>query len=898
MMHRPFVFCFILLATLVCGLPRAKGATITVDTSTTYQTIRGWGCLNSVPDFLTPEFRSELIREVVDEYGLNRLRIEIPAGNSTSRRRWEWFNDNAQSGTTDWSKLALGAMDENLSTFTGPFVDLVRSNGDPFDSYVSFSFYTSGSSGPPPAWILNNPGEYVEFAMSLLLRLKHIYGIEPNYICVLNEPAYNNVFTDPIITELLKELGKAMETAGLATRIQYPEAVSIDAAYNTFIAPNALDDELWSWVGNVSYHRYGGTTKLPDLAAFAISKGLPTAMTEHDAMSLDRLYEDLVTGNNSYWEVYGLASEVLLDNQHYNFLERGSNYWRFRQIFKNVRPGATRVRATSDVPAAKLLAWVKDGKTILNFWSHANTTLEIEGLTPGTYGLSSARLSAAYIERGLRTVGVDGKLTLTGLDTSAMYALYPHPGGNLPPVFTNFKPSVSHLVLPTSTFTLSAAAQDPELNAIAFSWSLTDAPAGATVNLATPNAASCVVTGLTVPGHYTFTVSASDGSGSTQRQVRMEVFASNPAPDLWTIHNRIPVVLTLPASATTLRSSVWNLDNDPLTYQWSVTSQPAGAAAQFATPTAAETTVSGMTVAGDYVFRLTVSDGTTQDSMEHTVPVYPVNAAPTVSAATNASNLTLPVSSTDLTSTSADSNGDTLSHWWRVLSAPAGARPIFTAQRSPDTSVSGLIVPGTYSFQHVVTDESSFKNSNTVTVTVLAGSNPELLALASPNGGETYAPGQTVKIRWASANFAGNVKLEFFDGSAWSEVNASTPNDGIEAWTVPATQRSGCRIRISDVSDGLPADESNMDFRIVGPDLFKIIKIEGDFVVGPTLEWTSLPGGYSYQVHYSETLMADDWHPVGPPQVAQAGEYDLSFTDTSAIGEVRRFYRVVETMLE
>jgi hypothetical protein len=621
-------------------------------------------------------------------------------------------------------------------------------------------------------------------------------------------------------------------------------------------------------------------------------------MTEFDSLTIDRLYEDLVTGNVSYWEVYGLGSEILLDDTHYNFLERGSYYWRFRQVFKYVRPGATRVRATSDIAAAKLLAWVKDGRTTLNFWSHGNATVDIEGLKPGIYGLSSSRLTAAYVERGLRTVGADGKLTLTGLDTSAVYTLYPHPGGNLPPVFTNFRPSVSHLVLPASSFTLTAAAQDPELNAITYAWSLAGGPVGATVNLATPNAASCVVTGLTVPGNYTFNVTASDASGSTQRQVRMQVFASNPAPVIWTMHNRIPVILTLPTSTTTLRSSVWNLDNDTLTYQWSVTSKPAGASPLFATPTTAETTVSGMTVAGDYVFRLSVSDGTTQVSKELTVPVYPVNAPPTVSAAANASTLTLPNSSTDLTSISADANGDTLSHWWRILSAPAGARPIFSAQRSSNTGVSGLIVPGTYTFQHVVTDESAFKNSNTVTVTVSAGSNPELLAIASPNGGETYAPGQTVNIRWASANFAGNVKLEFFDGSAWSEVKASTPNDGIEAWTVPITQRSGCRFRISDASDGVPADDSNTDFRIVGPDLFKVIRLEGDFDTGPTLKWTSLPGGYSYQVLYSETLMAGDWRPVGPPQVAQTGEFDLSFKDTSAIGKVRRFYKVSETALK
>jgi hypothetical protein len=903
----PGILTFLLLLVLSVSESRAQ-VNLAIDTGTTYQTIRGWGCVNSIPDYLTPEFRQQLITEVVNEYGLNRLRIEIPAGNKVDVRRWEWLNDNTDPQTTDWSSMNLAAMDENLQSFVLPFVDQVRANGEPFDSYLSFSFYDTGSSGAPPAWLLNNPGEYAEFSLSLLQRLKYFYGIDVTYQCILNEASYNNVFSLSVVRDMIKALCPKMEAAGLETKLAFPESVSIDTAYNNFITPTATDDELWSWVGAVSYHRYGGTTQLANLAAFAGTKGLPTSFTETGTISTDVLYSDLTVGMVSHWEVYSLGSAIVFNDQHFNYFETGNGsngaggfYWRLRQVMHYVRPGAVRVRVTTDDVAtgAKQLAWLHNGKTTLNFWGFTGSTVNISGLTPGTYGLSSARLTAAYVERGVKTVGAGGTLSLTGLDSAAMYTLYPRNAGNLPPVFTSFKPSVSHLSLPTSSFTLTAAAQDPDLNTLSYQWTVTKVPVGASVSLATPNAASCAASGLTVAGDYTFTVTASDGTASTQRQVFMRVFAGNPAPLIWTMQNRIPVQIVLPLqTSTTLRSSVWNVDNDTLTLQWIVQSQPPGANAQFATPTENDTTVSGMTVAGDYVFRLTVSDGTNVVSRDHTVPVYPANITPTVSAAANPTTLTLPTATTQLTSTSADADGDPLTHWWKVISAPIGASPQFSTQTAANTAVTGMIVPGTYSFQHVVTDQFSFKASSNVSVTVAAGSSPELFSLTTPNGGESYEPGQTVRIRWSSANFSGNVKLEFYNGSTWSVISASTANDGIEPWVVPPTQYSGCKVRVSDAVDGLPSDESDAIFRIIGPDLNKILKIEGNFATGPTLEWSSLPGGYSYQIHYSDTLLPGDWHPVGSPQVAQTGQFRLVYTDTSATGVLKRFYKVVETPLE
>jgi len=74
---------------------------------------------------------------------------------------------------------------------------------------------------------------------------------------------------------------------------------------------------------------------------------------------------------------------------------------------------------------------------------------------------------------------------------------------------------------------------------------------------------------------------------------------------------------------TLLRGAAWDIERDPLSFKWAVVRQPEGAAAQLETPGKTACKVAGMTVPGDYVFRLDVNDPANAVSVEHTVPVYP-----------------------------------------------------------------------------------------------------------------------------------------------------------------------------------------------------------------------------------------------------------------------------------
>jgi hypothetical protein len=198
------------------------------------------------------------------------------------------------------------------------------------------------------------------------------------------------------------------------------------------------------------------------------------------------------------------------------------------------------------------------------------------------------------------------------------------------------------------------------------------------------------------------------------------VFADNrpPVPD--DIHNRQPVLLTLPDNSTLLRAGGWDLEQDPLTFLWEIVDQPSGADALLETPESTSCSVSNMNVAGDYVFQVSVSDPTHTVSRTLTVPVYPMNTAPEITTAwATPGELVLPSDGTiQLYATTSDPDGDEIGHWWSVESSPTGATVTIAEQSTPNTSVAGLTIAGTYRFKLNVVDRADVTTA-TVTVGVL-----------------------------------------------------------------------------------------------------------------------------------------------------------------------------------
>ncbi|MDZ7343633.1 MAG: DNRLRE domain-containing protein, partial [candidate division KSB1 bacterium] len=96
---------------------------------------------------------------------------------------------------------------------------------------------------------------------------------------------------------------------------------------------------------------------------------------------------------------------------------------------------------------------------------------------------------------------------------------------------------------------------------------------------------------------------------------------------------------------------------------------------------------------------------------------------------------------------------------------------------------------------------------------------PPTLQLTSPNGSESWIVGSAQNITWTSTGILADVKLEFStnNGTSWTTIIASTPNDGAHSWTIPDAISSQCLVRISNAATGTPSDVSDGNFAIVSP---------------------------------------------------------------------------------
>ena len=259
----------------------------------------------------------------------------------------------------------------------------------------------------------------------------------------------------------------------------------------------------------------------------------------------------------------------------------------------------------------------------------------------------------------------------------------------------------------TVTLNGSASSNPSGTGTLTYSWSFVSRPVGSSAALTNANT---VMPSFVVDagGTYVIGLTVSNGTGSDIATVMVSTVNSPPVADAGpnqTVGVGSTVILQGGGSH--------DVDGDPLTYVWTLLSQPRGSTAFIANFRSVSPTFVA-DLAGAYVVQLVVNDGHV-DSLPATVTISSGNTKPVANAGPNQ---TVPVGALVQLdgSQSTDVNGNPLTYRWSLISAPRGS----TAQLSNPSAVTPTFtadMAGTYVAQLIVNDGVADSTPATVTIT-------------------------------------------------------------------------------------------------------------------------------------------------------------------------------------
>ena len=204
--------------------------------------------------------------------------------------------------------------------------------------------------------------------------------------------------------------------------------------------------------------------------------------------TFDDLFSDLTLGGVSYWEVAYSSPSTLVPNAGLTGFTPSSTYFRLRQLIHYVRPGAVRIGAAASDPSFHVLAFLTerqgDDGHREHFGFSANGQFEraaARQLWPVESGSGCEFISRTWDSHsgGRRHVERDERgRRFSGYDAVSIFR-----HRNQPPTIVAWSASPGYVVLPTNTATLSVTANDAELDALTYRWSVTNQPAGANASV-------------------------------------------------------------------------------------------------------------------------------------------------------------------------------------------------------------------------------------------------------------------------------------------------------------------------------------------------------------------------------------------------------------------------------
>ncbi len=392
-------------------------------------------------------------------------------------------------------------------------------------------------------------------------------------------------------------------------------------------------------------------------------------------------------------------------------------------------------------------------------------------------------------------------------------------------------------------------------------WSQVNGPVTATI--ATASSPTTSVTGMTTTGTYVFrwTISNAPCTASTSD---MSVTV-NPAPTAAAAGSNqticsSPGSVTMSANTPVVGTGAWTQISGPVT-------------ATITTPSAPNTTITGLTTAGSYVFRWTISNAPCTASISNVT--ITVNGAPTTANAGSAQSVCVSVGTVTMAANTAAVGVGA----WSQVSGPATASIVSAS--SPTTVINGLTTAGTFVFRWTISNSpctASTSDVNVVAVGVPTSANagPPQSACTNP-GTVTMAANNPSVGTGTWSQLSGPVTATIANANANNTgiSGLTTAGNYVFRWTI---SNSPCASSQSSVTISVGAAPSTAD---AGVDQAVCVSpgtttLAANTPVDGTGNWSQVSGPLSASI-------ADASDPAtGIIGLSAAGTYTFRWTISSA----------------
>lgn len=428
---------------------------VAVDPGRTHQTIAGWEATARLWEFDKAQDRFDgdwlsqrdaIFAALVDEAGIDRLRLEIRSGAENPVDYWSRFaagqlsytgfkerfyekiNDNADPFVLNPAGIQFSELDWRVENIVLPVKARVEARGRRFHlnlNYVDFR-WTARQGTLSHA---DDSEEYAELIVATFDHLRGKYGLVPDSLEIVLEPDNSARWRGAQIGRAIVAVSRRLRAAGYGdVAIIAPSTAKAGRALPYFAdaaqVPGAADA-----MATLSYHRYEGEPDLDLLHAIrdtARRDGLSTAMLEYVDGDLSDLIADLTEADATAWQLFGIAGRVRPDGApRPGWLITATPQpggppriglspiaAALALVFDNVGPGAVRIDTQSDSGAIGAVGFRdREGRLVLVIDPHRDGMLTLTGLPAGRYALRRPGLAVRPVELEARSrliVG-DGK---------------------------------------------------------------------------------------------------------------------------------------------------------------------------------------------------------------------------------------------------------------------------------------------------------------------------------------------------------------------------------------------------------------------------------------------------------------------------------------------------------